>query len=308
MFFLYNMFQDGNSLDATGTSFPITSLTISNGIFDHLNLLSVIYSGTNKFDTEKPEEWDKSTILNVTFNNTLDGGSISDLINDIVALEIQRKPANGDEWVTLHRIDKDENGALTTEFSTTDAYNQSGVEYIYQIAFIDKNGNIGSAIQQNVLSLFNDAYIADANHIYKITNEYQINSQKNQKSAIYEPYGSKYPFVAYNAETKYDSGSVTAVLLAPTSNSATSSYLDRIEQSKMVEEFNSWLTNGRAKILKDFNGMLKIVAITDPIPNSYYKELGNGLASTTFNFIEIGSMEQEYLDNLGLSKLNINKR
>ena len=308
MFFLYNMFQDGQSLDATGTNFPITSLTISNGIFDHLNLLSKIYKGSNEFDTVKPSEWNKSTILNVTFDNTLDGGSISDLINDISALEIQRKPANGDEWVTLHRINKDSEGTLITEFSTIDPYNQSGVEYVYQVAFIDNNNNVSSAIQQSVLSLFNDSYIADINHIYKITYEYQLNSQKNQKSAIYEPYGSRFPFVAYNAETNYDNGSVTAVLLASTSNSTTSSQLDRFEQTKLVNEFNSWLTNGRPKILKDFNGMLKIVTVTDPIPNSYYKELGNGLASTTFNFVEVGLVEQDYLDKLGLSKLNINKK
>lgn len=309
MFFLYNMFQDGQALDSVGTSFPITSITISNGIFDHLNLLSKIYTGTNTFDTIKPEEWDKDTILNVTFNDTLDGGNISDLINNIIAVEVQRKPADGDEWITLHRIDKDmASGTLTTEFTMTDTYNQNGVEYVYQVVFIDANGNVGSAIQQSVLSLFNEAYIADASHIYKITYEYQLTSQTNQKSATYTPYGSRFPFVAYNAETLYDSGSVTAILIAPTSQSTTRSFLDRMEQTKLVDEFNTWLANGKPKILKDFNGHLKIVTVTEAISNSYYKELANGLASTTFQFVEIGSMEQEYLDNLGLSNFPIHEK
>lgn len=124
--------------------------------------------------------------------------------------------------------------------------------------------------------------------------------QREQSSAVYVPYGSKFPFVAYNAVTNYDTGSITAVLLSPTSNSETHSSLDRKAQVKLIEEFNTWLTNGRAKILKDFNGKLKLINVINPVPNSYYKELGNGLASTTFNFVEVGNMTQEYLDKLGM--------
>lgn len=312
MFFLYDMFHDGNSISSTGADFNINTLKISNGIFDHLSLIGKIEQiyaynlPTEDIDTTKPETWGFNTILNANFNNTLDGGNISQFIGNIDYLAVQRKEAGSNDWVTIRKIYKNvSNNQIVTEFTMNDNYAQNGVQYTYQIVPVDIYGNVGVAFQQDVVSLFNDAYIADGSHIYKITYNYNLSSQRNQKSALYEPYGSKYPFVAYNATTDYDSGSITAILLAPTTQSNTKAYLDRMAQTKLVEEFNSWLTNGKAKILKDFNGRLKVITIYNAISNSYYKELGNGLASTSFNFVEVGDMKQIYLDRLGLSNVPI---
>lgn len=303
MFFLYDMFQDSNALNPTGNDLSINTLRVSNGIFDQFNILNVISTGTNIFDTTQPTEWTENTIINATFNGTLDGGSISDFIGYVDRLEIQRQEEGSNEWITLQTIYKNQQtGEINATFRMEDSFEKNATKYLYQIVPVDSQGNVGTALQQDVLSIFNNAYIVDATHIYPLTNEYEIGSaQTNQQSAIYMPYGSKYPFVAFNAETKYDNGSITAILLAPTSNSATSSSIDRPAQTKLVKEFNDWLTNGRAKIWKDFNGNLKVITITDAVTNSYYKELGNGIASTTFNYTEVGEFTQEYLDKLGLT-------
>ena len=304
MFFLYDMFQDSNALNPTGNDLSINTLRISNGIFEQLNILNIISTATNVFDTTQPTEWTENTIINATFNDSLDGGSISDFIGYVDRLEIQRQEEGSNEWVTLQTIYKNQQtGEINATFRMEDSYGKYATKYLYQIVPVDSQGNVGTALQQDVLSIFNNAYIVDATHIYPLTNEYEIGSaQTNQQSAIYMPYGSKYPFVAFNAETKYDSGSITAVLLAPTSNSALSSFIDRPAQVKLVEEFNDWLTNGRAKIWKDFNGNFKVITVTDAVTNGYYKELGNGIASTTFNYTEVGDFTQEYLDRLGLTK------
>lgn len=302
MLFLYNMFQDKNALDPTSTNFPIDTVRISNGIFDFLNILNIISSETNVFDTTQPDEWTENTIINATFNGSLDGGSISDFIGYVDRLEIQRQEEGSNEWITLQTIYKNkQTGEINASFRMEDTYAKNNTMYKYQIVPVDDQGNIGTALQQDVLSIFNNAYICDATHIYPLTNEYEIgNAQTNQQSAIYMPYGSKYPFVAFNAQTKYDSGGINAILLAPTSQQATSSHIDRNAQVKLVKEFNDWLTNGRAKIWKDFNGNFKVITITDAVSNNYYKELGNGIASTTFNYTEVGDFTQEYLERLGL--------
>lgn len=302
MLFLYNMFQDKNALDPTSTNFPIDTVRISNGIFDFLNILNIISSETNVFDTTQPDEWTENTIINATFNGSLDGGSISDFIGYVDRLEIQRQEDGSNEWITLQTIYKNkQTGEINASFRMEDTYAKNNTMYKYQIVPVDEQGNVGTALQQDVLSIFNNAYICDATHIYPLTNEYEIgNAQTNQQSAIYMPYGSKYPFVAFNAQTKYDSGSINAILLAPTSQQTTSSRIDRNAQVKLVKEFNDWLTNGRAKIWKDFNGNFKVITITDAVSNNYYKELGNGIASTTFNYTEVGDFTQEYLEKLGL--------
>lgn len=305
MFFLYDTFKDQNALDFTANSTLVDTIKIANGIFDHLNLLEQI---TNSIII--PTEWTDKTLLNATFNGTLDAGSLSEFIGNIDHLEIQRQKVGTNEWITLQSLYKTNNGSVPTEFTMNDTYGENNTLYTYQIVPVDAQGNQGIALQKDVLSIFNDAYIADANHIYKITYEYSLGTiQKNQTNAVYTPYGAKYPTVVYNSVNRYDSGSITAVLLAPTSQSETKSYLDRNAQVKLVEEFNIWLANGKAKILKDFNGNLKVITVINPISNNYYKELGNGLASTSFNFVEVGDFSQQYLDKLGMTnKFNIKEK
>lgn len=308
MFFLYNMLLDSDAINTTGNNTNIDTIQISNGIFDHLNLLNIISTQTNVFDYEIPTEWTENTIMNAVFNGSVDAGSLGDFVGYVDHLEVQRQEIGSNEWITLQRIYKNYNtGEIKANFVMEDTYAKNDTLYTYQIVPVDIYGNVGYALQQDILSKFNDAYIADANHIYKITNEYRIGSmQREQTSAVYVPYGSEFPFVAYNAVTNYDRGSITAVLLSATSNSSFHSYLDRKSQTQLIEEFNTWLTNGRAKILKDFNGKLKLINVINPVPNSYYKELGNGLASTTFDFVEVGRFTQEYLDKLGMTnKFNL---
>lgn len=303
MFFLYDMFYDVNALTPVGHNFLFDTIKISNGVFSQLSLLSEITSGTNVFDTTQPTEWDENTLLNPTFNNSIEGGSISDFIGYVDRIEVQRQEEGQNEWITLYTIYKNQQtGQINANFRMEDTSAKNNTKYLYQVVPVDAQGNVGTALSQEVLSIFNNSYIVDGAHIYLLTNEYEIgNAQTNQQSTMYTPYGSKYPFIAFNAQTKYDSGSLTAVLLSPTSQSDISSYIDRGAQVKLKEEFNNWLTNGRAKIWKDFNGNFKIIAITDAVSNEYYKELGNGIASTTFNFVEIADFTQQYLDRLGIS-------
>lgn len=302
MFFLYDTLKDQNAMNFITNSTLVDTVKIANGIFNHLNLLEQITNSTTI-----PTEWTDKTLLNATFNGTLDAGSLSEFIGNIDHLEIQRQKVGTNEWITLQSLYKTNNGSVPAEFTMKDTYGENNTLYTYQIVPVDAQGNQGTALRQDVLSVFNDTYIADANHVYKITYEYSLGSmQKNQTNAVYTPYGAKYPTVVYNSVNRYDSGSITAVLLAPTSQDETKSYLDRNAQVKLVEEFNTWLANGKAKILKDFNGNLKVITVINPISNNYYKELGNGLASTSFNFVEVGDFSQQYLDKLGMTnKFNI---
>lgn len=302
MFCLYDIFLDKNAISSSANNSIIDSLKIANGIYDHMNLLNIIDKSTNIFDTSIPEDWTTDTIFNAFFENTTDAGNFNRVSAAIDSIQIQRQEYGSNNWITLQTITKDATGKLSANFTFEDTYEKNNTQYIYQIVVYDKEGNQISVIQQDVLSIFKDAYIADASHIYKITNEYSLaNAQAVQNSVVYTPYGSKYPYVAYNADTQYSSASTTAVLLAPTSQSTESAYIDKSAQVKLIDEFNSWLANGRAKILKDFNGNLKVVTVIDPISNSYYKNLGNGLASTSFNWVEVGNFIQKDLDDLGMT-------
>lgn len=297
MFFGIGMMCDGQALSPMGNNAISDSIKISNGIFSHLALVNLI---EDKDDTAIPTKWTDKMLLNANFNNTLEGGTINEFIGSIDHLELQRKAYNENEWLVLQKIYPI--NSTIKPFTINDTTAKCGTQYTYQIVPIGKNGEIGYGIELSVVSLFDDAYVADANHIYKITAEYEIgSSNQNIVSAVQTPYGAKYPVVGFNAVTNYASQTVTAILLAPTSQSRYSNNIDRMAQVKLVNEFNEWLTNGKTKIIKDFNGNLKVVVVVNAVSNSYYKSLGNGIASTTFNYIEIGDLTQKYTDKLGLT-------
>ena len=208
MFFLYDMFQNRNALTPTANNISVDTIRISKGIFDHMNILNLLNIASNVFDTNKPSGWTSNTLLNATFDETLNGGSIGEFVGFIDHLEVQRQETGSNEWITLQKIYKNkETEEINVPFTFVDTYTKNNTRYKYQVLPIDLSGNAGTALQSETLSYFNDAYIADASHIYKITCEYGINNkQTNNISTIYTPYGSKYPFVAFNAETPHRFG------------------------------------------------------------------------------------------------------
>lgn len=214
------------------------------------------------------------------------------------SLSFQFKEDTSLDWIEFCRIIPE------ASFSNDDiqfTLPMCGNNKVYNFRMIAEttSGAIVTA-EATALSSFAKNYICDINNIYDITPEFSLGSvQLVTQTASYAPYGAELPIVTKNAKTKYKQGAATAILLAETSNTAQSAYLDRFAQNKLVEEFNDWLANGRAKILKDLNGYLVIIFISESISNEYYKELGSGLASTSFSWVEVGKFTQDYFDRLG---------
>lgn len=245
------------------------------------------------------------------FNNSKKGYieinvDISDLANetDISRIDIKRRLVTNEEylyeeqydWITLLSIYRDSDTNTENKFIVFDTFNANNVMYEYKISLYDTSGNENNPTVQKVLSYFNGNFICDYNEIFNITVEFEMNTvERIQKTAIYEPYGSKYPFVAYNADTDYHKAQVSTILLA-----SNSQYIDRMAQVKLSRKFNDFLTNKKAKILKLYNGDIYVISVYDNIPNSYFKQLGNGICSTTFNFVEVGELTQNSMQKLGL--------
>ena len=51
------------------------------------------------------------------------------------------------------------------------------------------------------------------------------------------------------------------------------------------------MTTPSAKILKDFNGNIWLVTLSDNLPITYYSEVGMGFARVDFNWSEIGDAD-----------------
>lgn len=219
-------------------------------------------------------------------------------VETIARIDLKKRKVNinkNGDWITLQSI-YSYNNNNNNKFVIYDTYCSNNQLYDYKISIYDESGNESNPKIKQILSKFYGNYICDYNEIYDITLNFNVDSSKLiQKSAIYEPYGAIYPFVAYNANTKYNSAQITTILLAKND-----SYIDKLGQIELKEKFNNFLSNKKAKILKDFNGNIMIISIVGDIEFGNYNELGNSICSTTFNYVEIGNFEEGIMNKLGL--------
>lgn len=248
-----------------------------------------------------------STGNTIALTNNCQDGSINIAVamtstSAIASANLQYKENTSSDWITFWEQDNPNEGTdAWLNFQMAFFFCGNNRLYDFRLVCYDSSNNVLSSFVAQILSTFNKPLICSQNKSYDLTNEWQAdNINTIQKSVVYEPFGSQFPFIAYNANTKYRMGTYIAVLLAPTSKGDISSYLDRFAQTKLVNEFNDFLCDKRPKILKDFNGNLRIVSISGEIANTYYKELANGLASTSFSWVEISDFTETNMKRIGL--------
>lgn len=210
---------------------------------------------------------------------------------------IRRKETSESEFCTLLSIGRLETPFSISTYSFYDYYAKTNAIYEYQIT----SGTQVESVQ--VLSQFGGAYIADGEQAFQIDAEWERGSfSQVQQSAIYEPYGAKYPVVAYNAVTNYRKGTDSCIVFnQPYAYNRSNDYIDRINQTKKQKVVNAFLTNRKAKVIKDFNGDIVLVCVIDVVGNSFVKELGNTLATTQFNWVEVGDFDDDTFRKLGIT-------
>lgn len=219
---------------------------------------------------------------------------------DLDSFLIEVKEENQNEWVVLADYSNTSN-RRKIQYTIIDRLRRNNVVYDYRITPTLKDGSVGTVNTSSVLSSFYGAYICDQSTMYNILNEYSFTGYSRvQKSIKYEPFGSKYPFISYNSTTNYRQGSTSAILMAPTSNS----YIDRFAQEELLMSFNNWLINQSPKVIKDFNGRYIVVATDGNVSISPYSELGNGLATDEFSWVEISDPSCKGLYDAGVEISN----
>lgn len=217
-------------------------------------------------------------------------------------LEVQRQELGDTKWITLCTVPYDD--IVYNTFNIFDRLAGSNRIYLYRLVLVAPDGTRTVGDPTEVLSKFTNTYICDGETSFKLTNEWtESESKRVYKSGLYEPYGSKYPVVVNNAVLGYDAGTTSAMVLS--ANTEQDKHIDRYGEVKLAKQFADFLTNRKPKVLKDFNGNLRIITIQSNISRNYVKELGNGICSTSFSWVEISDFSQSNIDKIGL--LNIVK-
>lgn len=290
----YNFLMDGNALDPHPTNIEkLDSVKIENAVYNDLLVTEDI---TSAFSTEVPEDWDIYTILLATFNNTLQAGSIDYSLDDIDYIRIKRRKYGDFDWETIFEQKIETLQDLV--FSGEDYFAMNETEYEYAWVPV-LSGAEGNYITQQIESKFRGVYIADADVIYKMSAGVSYGpSEQTQLVAVYNPLGKQYPIYVSNGATNYQTGSVTAKIIGDYEDTH---IFDRKEMVQQKNAMLKWLTNKRAKVLKDFNGNIWLIYITGSPSVSYDAQWGNGMMEISFQYGEIGDADNgDDMRNVGL--------
>lgn len=294
MIFLgYDFLRDKYCWQPTPTDFAnINNIRIENGIYDHMNITKDV---DFDYTTELHGEWNLQTQFDADFNGTITAGNIDYILAQISSIKVKRRVKGTFDWITLFTIPISK--VSDVDFVRYDYIAKNNETYEYAIVPVIGNTE-GEYSINSIKSEFYGIFITDNKSSYKFLEgaSYSGNERSNQ-TGIFEPYGSKYPVVIKNGALSYDKGTLTGTVITFDTNQE----LDRegtIERLKAIENF---LTEPTGKILKDFNGNIWLVSITDNIPVTYYSEVGMGFAQVSFNWNEIGNATDSgdlYYNNL----------
>lgn len=283
----YNFVQDGNSLDIAPTSVNnVTTVQVQNGIFDHFHLTSNV---TSDYSPIKNTEWAYLDIIVANFDGNINGGNVDFLLQYLTAIKVKRRIKGTFNWVTLKTVTVKAFEDLNFAFNDYIAANNTDYEYALVPIL---NGVEGDYITNSITSQFKGVFICEKDSIYKFYAGVAYGTGKRvKKIGVFEPYGSKYPVIVANAKTNYYSNSISFTVLPL--DYEKNRIMNRYEINKLTEEILNYITNNKAKIIKDWNNSIHLVYPSSEPNITYDNNWGMGKVDISFDYVEVGDANNE---------------
>lgn len=284
----YDFCRDGNALNPSPlTRINYSSVKLENGIFTHWYTTRDV---TSPYSSEEPTVWDYLTVMDANFNGNLAAGNIGYTLDQIEGIKIKRRKTTDYEWITINYIPV-EDLSQDLSFSFNDNTAQSGIEYEY--AFVPILSEIeGNYITNTILSKFEGVFICDFDTIYKFyaNVSYGVN-QRVQKVGVFEPFGKQYPVIVSNALINYETGTFSGMVLP--NDYLENHNLDSLNMVQERKDLLDFLTNKKAKILKDWNGNIWLMIIVNSPSVSFERNSSMSLANVSASWAEIGNYNSQ---------------
>lgn len=284
----YDFCRDGNALNPSPlTRINYSSVKLENGIFTHWYTTRDV---TSPYSSEEPTVWDYLTVMDANFNGNLAAGNIGYTLDQIEGIKIKRRKTTDYEWITINYIPV-EDLSQDLSFSFNDNTAQSGVEYEY--AFVPILSEIeGNYITNTILSKFEGVFICDFDTIYKFyANVSYGANQRVQKVGVFEPFGKQYPVIVSNALINYETGTFSGMVLP--NDYLENHNLDSLNMVQERKDLLDFLTNKKAKILKDWNGNIWLMIIVNSPSVSFERNSSMSLANVSASWAEIGNYNSQ---------------
>jgi hypothetical protein len=265
----------------------LTDLIIGNGVFLHMNVSTNI---DLPYTHDIPQDFDEYTIMNCSFEGDLNGGSADSDITNLKALKIKRREKDATtNWVTIYEHSVADFSDL--ELTYHDYFVPCGKDIEYALVPV-LNGNIdGDYYVKTVKPQWSKIVLSDKENHFEFLSEVKYNSfNQNIVVGTLQPIGSKYPTLLQNSITNYLSGQITLKLLGYEYDGVSP---DRINVHNQLQDVLEFLTNGKAKVLTDWNGNAIILRVSETPTIDCISEYGMGIYNVSFAFVEQGKVDNE---------------
>lgn len=247
-------------------------------------------------------------------NNACDGyisviSNLSDEYDaDITKILVKRQDVDdvSGSWLTLHSQPITQ--ASDMDFTFIDFTNQYGKTYKYALvplltqtqSGVEVEVEGGYTVSDEVQSVFDGVFIADSTGSQKCkANVGYGNVDMNQTVGSILPIGAKYPIIITNSQNQYHNGSISGTIVPD--DYYYNGNLSRIDMVNKRNELEQFLTNKRAKIIKDWNGNIWLVMIMDNVSCTFNNNYGMGIVNFSTSWVEIGDpTNQQDLQATGL--------
>jgi len=265
----------------------LTKVTLMNSIVDK------IYISKNYVTTlpEELPEWSNDTALRTEFkNNSPSAGNVDWILNKIDNIKIKRRLKGSFDYITIFK--QDINSIADINFIYKDYLLPSGYDFEY--ALVPCAGDDESSYQfTEVTTCFNGLFVSDGTKTMKLYSNYLINTaQDNQLIGTVQPYGSRYPVIIRNPNVNYRSATIQGDILGLQDDE----FVFQMDRKKIVEqklEWDAFLTNGRMKLVKDWNGNIILGGITTAPTYTYNQASQNGIPTLSFTIMEQGQYNNQ---------------
>lgn len=288
----YNFLGDVNALDPYPTNAAnITNTKIRGGIFDHINISSDV---VGEYSPDIPTDWNFNTLLNCDFDGTISGGNIDQVGLGITGVKIKRRVKGEFEWTTIKIMPVNSSADMSFIISDNLALNYTTYEYAW-VPLTGESPNYveGDYIVEEVLSQFKGVFICGEDTVYKFFAgvEYGANDRV-QQVGVYSVLGKSKPVIISNGLIDYQTGSISGLVLPQ--EFYDSGKIDPIAITKQRDVLGKFLTDKKAKIIKDYNGNSWLCYITSNVSTAYNNSYAQGMMSVSANWTEIGDAASKH--------------
>lgn len=263
-----------SSSECISPAVSITQVTFKDAAFDGFYMTQDASTSIREWDGVLPEEWTWKTVLVSDFNGNLMGGSVEYSANNVSEIRIKKRKAGTFKWQTIYI--QPVSSYRDFEFNFYDIINASNTKYEYgfvplingiegPISFANELDHDPEREGENpyVLSKFSDAFICNTDQTFHAILNFKNDITYNQETAVQTTINRKRPFVIKNGMVGYYTGSmeVTWIELKDCEWDVEGGAIYR-------QQIDDFLTDGRPKIIKDWQGNIYMASIVNAIPQN----------------------------------------